>query len=248
MIQKKTQRILEVKKYIKLGLTNPEIGKQLGVSTSTIANIVKRHLDGNPNHMNSYKHRNRNLYSKCLKYYQNHSFKETADKFDLTLNELKSVMTYAYRDKSLLHIRKDSRRKDPWSIAEYRKLIQMSGLVQRKTIGSYLNRSIGYQGIKDRLALLKLKSRNVNGLTYSQYLDLFDKKPPFYFKTNAGSGRTRILLIPWVSISKKQLKDQPVFIKKMIESMSIFQMWVYSTRSKKLILNKMNNIINSNKL
>lgn len=244
-MKKNTQRILEVKKYIKLGLTNPEIGRQLGCSTSTIANIVKRHLDGNPNQRDKHKHKKRDLYSKCLKYFQNHSFKDTAKKFDLTLNELKSVMSYAYQKENLAHIRKDRRRKDPWSVAEYRKLIQMSGLVQRKTIGKALKRAKGYQGIKDRLALLKLKSRNVNGLTYSQYLEIFDKKPEFYIKTNAGSGNTRILLIPWVYFTKKKLKGQPLFIQKMIESMILFQKWSHGTNSRKVILKKMQRLVNA---
>lgn len=243
-MKKNTQRILEVKKYIKLGLTNPEIGKQLGYSTSTIANIVKRYLDGNPNQRDKYKHKKRDLYPKCLKYFQNHSFEDTAKKFDLTLNELKSVMSYAYKNESLAHIRKDRRRKDPWSTAEYRKLIQMLGLVERKTIGKVLKRAKSYQGIKDRLALLKLKSRNVNGLTYSQYLELFDKKPEFYIKTNAGSGNCRILLIPWVCFTKKQLQGQPVFIQKMIEAMILFQKWSYGTNSRKAILKKMQRLVN----
>lgn len=243
MSVRRNQELAEqIKGHIKKGLTNPQIAAIVGRSRFVVANIVKREIGANPNYRTiTEKHRNRNLYKLCLEHFQDHTFEETQLKFELTKSELKSVFTYAYRMPHLAHLRKDERRRDAWALKETLTMIRMAGLVERKTIGKVLNRSKNYQGIKDRLNLMNLKSRSVNGLTLSKYRELFDRDPRVSIRTNAGSGGSnglKVILVPWVSIDGRSLKGRPEFILKLIKSMTMFQLWIWEERSKAKCLSK----------
>ena len=72
----------------------------------------------------------------------------------------------------------------------------------------------------------------MNGLTLSQYRELFGKEPKNLIKTNAGSGLMRIKLVPWVMLEhEKDLKKMPKFINEMVQSMAMFQRWIYESKN-----------------
>ena len=232
-----SQKIKEIRLMIDNGLTNKQIAEVYGVSRYSIAVAVQKKLSGNPNYRlqkQKYKH----LYEPVMKYFINHTWDETKKHFSLNDRNLKSIFSYAYKSKSLKKYRKDSRRKDAWTIDELKALVKTCGLIERKDIARILKRGNG-QGVKDKINQLGLKSRNVNGLTLSQYRELFGKEPKNLIKTNAGSGLMRIKLVPWVMLEhEKDLKKMPKFINEMVQSMAMFQRWIYESKNNHQCLRK----------
>ena len=232
-----SQKIKEIRLMNDNGLTNNQIAEVYGVSRVAIAGVVNKKLSGNPNYRlqtSKYKH----LYEPVMKYFVKHTWDETKKHFTLSDRNLKSIMSYGYKIKSLKKFRKDSRRKDAWTINELKTLVKTCGLIERKDIARILKRGNG-QGIKDKINQIGLKSRNVNGLTLTQYRELFGKEPNKLIKTNAGSGLMRIKLVPWVMLEQEEdLKKMPRFIKEMVESMAMFQRWIYETENNNECLEK----------
>jgi hypothetical protein len=201
--------------------------KQLGVRNTAKDKIVGK-----------WNNKHAHLREDLLKYYLNHTAEECQKRFKLTPSEFRSCLTYAYKIEDLKHLRKETRRHDPWSVKELRFLLAHAGLQPRDWIAKKLNRG-GALGIKDRLDLLGVSSQNLNGLTLSKFRILFNKDPDFYLQTKAGPRRSLknrettasyYKIIPWVwmdqEIKAKRLMAPPMY-QKMIQSMALFQEWVH---------------------
>ncbi len=187
----------------------------------------------------------------ALKYYQSHSFEQTAKHFGLTMSEMKSLMTAAYKKKDWKKWRKETRTHEPWSKKELQFLITHAGLVPRKWIMEKLGRGKNVCHIKERLQALGLASRTMQGISLSQFRVMFEQEPGFYLKTFAGpsggaSGAASTLwrTIPWVyldqEIKAKRLKTG-IELRTLISARAQFQEWIFEGNA----LKKMKRIINN---
>ncbi len=220
----------EIHDMIVFGLNNREISEELGLSLAQVAVYVQRHLGGNPNYFNK-KTKHKHLREKVLRDRLYLSDKDIMSKYSLSKSELKSCLTIAYKIDHLKKIRKDRRRRDTWSADEFRFLFRWSGVISRKEINKHLRRGKTEIAIKDKLSLLGLSSKNVNGLTYSQFTGLFNKKPRYFLETQAGSpGCLRWKLVPWCHI-EEMIYDNYIehshAVTLYISAMAMFQRWVH---------------------
>lgn len=225
----------EIKNLIGQGLTNPEISKELGLTTNQVAIYSQRFLGGNPNYkkrITKHKHMHKKILELRLKL----SDEQIRKKLNLTKGEMKSCLTYAYKDPKLKHLRKDKRRRDSWSKEELSFLLRWSGIISRTEINKQLKRGNSEIVIKEKLQKLGLCSKNVNGLTLSQFVNLFKCKPYFYLLTNAGSPTSKFSksahwkIVPWCHIEelldKEKIKHNES-IETYIRTMAIFQRWIH---------------------
>ncbi|MGZ3742727.1 MAG: hypothetical protein ACXVB1_00200 [Pseudobdellovibrionaceae bacterium] len=229
---------------IKDGLTNKEIAEIIGRPFPAIAIKAHRIFGGNPNYRAKIT-KHAHIREDAMRYFLTHTAEETECKFKLTKSQFRSLMTVGYRIPEFKHLRKETRRHDAWNAYEIKFLLQHSGLRSREWIAKKLKRG-GHLGIKDRLEMLGIASKSVNGLTLSQYREAFNKEPEFYLQTKAGPGRgkyssTFYKIIPWVwldqELKAKRLKTHKIF-RKLIASMALFQEWVFDGDA----LNKMQRI------
>ena len=220
-----------------LGLSNPEIAKKLNVSKARIACILQKHYGGNSNYRKRIT-KHRHLHKEALIAYQNNNFNEAAKELNLTLSEMKSCLSLAYKDPKLKHIRKDSRRKDKWTSEQLIKMLQMIGLRPRNAIAKKIKRD-NERVVKEKLQHLGLKyPKYLNGLTLSRYREIFGVEPQFYIQTDAGPGNgpgdhiaTFFKIVPWVYIQDQIMSGElrpPQIIKQWIKIMSDFQEWIHN--------------------
>lgn len=218
-------------------ILNKDIAKRIGRNPGAVSyclrrigvkNTAKDKIIGKWNNIHAH------LREPLLKYFLNHSAEECQKKFNLTASQFKSCITYAYKQPELTHIRKDNRRHDPWSTKELKFLLKHCGIMPRDWIAKELSRG-GELGIKDRLELLGISSKNLNGLTLSQFRQAFGIEPKFFIQTKAGPGYgkyspTFYKIIPWVWINTEikngRLKTHPMFVQ-LVSSMAIFQEWIF---------------------
>lgn len=225
----------EIKDLINQGLTYPQISDELGLTRAQVSCYSQRFLGGNPNYINK-KSKHKHLHKKILEMRLKISDKEIMQKLNLTKSEMKSCMTYAYKNKELSHLRKETRRRDSWSNKELKFLLQWSGIIPRKEINDYLKRGNSEIVIKEKLQQLGLCSKNVNGMTYSQFTSLFKTEPFFYIETSAGSPASKFAkfanwkIVPWCHIDE-MIKNKDIehteAIETYINSMATFQRWVH---------------------
>jgi len=185
------------------------------------------------------------LKEQVLKYYQTHSFAETARQFSLKPNELKSLLTRAYGKKELKLYRKDNRCKRKWDTQDLVVMLKLGGLKRRDAIAKQLGRSKSrHHSVKDRLRELNISSRQINGLTLSQFHAVFGAKPKHFITTKAGppgrpsvsckSGCCRWKIIPYVEINR-MIKDKELRVSKTLrlafEAMAMFQRWIWNDKN-----------------
>ncbi|MBL7544293.1 MAG: hypothetical protein JNL11_10770 [Bdellovibrionaceae bacterium] len=229
------QNLKMLSNLIDKGLTNVEIAEKLGSSREAITLIANRYLKGNQNYQKRIT-KHAHLREPVMKYFLKHTASECQKKFKLTNSEFKSLMTVGYRDPKFKHLRKETRRHDAWSAKEYKFLLQHSGLRSRKWIAEKLNRG-GELGIKDRLDLHGISSKNLNGLTLSQFRDAFGKDPEWFIQTSAGPGGNLhggltgyFKIVPWVYLKRefelKRLSSHTIIVQ-LVEAMAMFQDWFY---------------------
>lgn len=185
------------------------------------------------NRMGKWNAKHAHLREKLLTYYLNHSAEQCQKKFKLTPSEFKSCLTYGYRDPTLKHLRKETRRHDSWSTRELKFLLQHCGIMPRDWIGKKLKRGTPVC-VKERMEKLGISSRTLNGITLSQFILAFGERPSFTLKTKAGPGRggtpTYFQIVPWVwldqEIKMRKLKTTRPF-RKVIATMALFQEWIF---------------------
>ena len=166
-------------------------------------------------------------------YYLTHTAEETARRFKLAPNEFRSLRSAGYRDKSLKHLRKEKRKRTPWSTRELLFLLRHAGLRPRKWIAGKLKRG-NATCMKERLQALGVCSRTINSITLSQFQQAFGERPAFYLMTDAGPGRngtpTYFKIVPWAWLDKElkagRLKTAPVF-RDLVATMALFQNWIH---------------------
>lgn len=217
---------------IQAGFTNPEIADLMQKKRSAVQIKSQRVWGGNPNYRAQIT-KHAHLREPVMRYFLKHTWEETQNRFNLSESELKSIFTVSYRDPKFKHLRKDSRRKDAWTSKEYLTLLRFSGLKQRTWIAKKLKRG-GIHSIKDRLEKLGIASKNLQGITLSQYRSAFNCEPKRYFRTDAGPNRrgmpTKYKIILWMDLDKwlkaGELHAPDVF-KIHCSAMARFQKWVW---------------------
>jgi len=191
------------------------------------------------------------LREEVLRYFQTHSWAQTAKKFGLSDSELKSLFTVAYKMKKLAHIRKDKRDHSPWTTAQLKFLLRHAGLRPRKWIMEQLGRGNNVCHIKERMQALGVSSRTLQGITLSQFRQAFGQEPKFYLQTDAGPDGgpkgtlpTRWKIIPWVWLDRelkaRRLKTSREFAI-LVSARATFQDWIFEGNA----LRKMKKIIAS---
>jgi hypothetical protein len=189
-----------------------------------------RHRLGKSNSKHSH------LRERAMRYFLKHTFEETQKKFGLTKSEFKSLMTVSYRDPNLKHLRKETREHSPWSTEQLKFLLTHAGLKNRDFIAKEIGRG-NRTCIKERMQKLGIASRNIQGITLSQFIKAFGHRPDFYIMTSAGpdGGKkgglpTRWKIIPWVwlygELKSKRLKTAPEFYH-LVKAMALFQEWIF---------------------
>lgn len=231
-----TEIIDKIRDLINSGYTNPEIANELCISRNAVACYVHKNLGVNPNYQERIK-KHSHLHETILKMRLSLSNEKIREKLNLTSTEMKSCLALAYRKNEFCHIRKDKRRRDSWSTKELKYLLKWSGIKSRKEINEHLKRGKNERVVKEKLQLLGLCSKNVNGLTLSQFVALFGKKPKTFIQTSAGSPASKFALyanwkiVTWIEI-QKMLKtkyvDHSEAIKIYIDAMAMFQGWVWN--------------------
>lgn len=238
-----------VRVLIKQGLTTPEIAERIGRPRSGVAIKVQRVCGGNPNYrLKITKHKH--LRVRLLRYYKNHTAIECQKHFGLTQIEFKSCLTVAYKLKSAKHIRKETRDHSPWSADQLKFLLQHAGLRPRQWIVERVGRGKSIYIVKERLMALGLASRNLQGITLSQFRQAFGKDPDFFLQTDAGpKGLSGVWLkaphwkiVPWVwldqEIKAKRLHARSEF-RILISTHAMFQEWIFEGNA----LKKMKKIV-----
>jgi hypothetical protein len=172
-----------------------------------------------------------------MKYFMTHTWEETREKFGLSHSELKSLFAVSYRMPEFKHLRKETRDRSAWSTKQLQFLLQHAGLRPRKWILEQLGRGKNVCTIKERMQALGIASRNLQGLTLSQFRQAFGKDPAFYLQTDAGpdggkegSRATRWKIIPWVwldaEIKARRLRTVKE-LRMLISARAMFQEWIF---------------------
>jgi hypothetical protein len=190
--------ISKIKSLLESGMTNPEIAKAMGMSRASIAIIVERKLGGNPNYMVR-KTKHAHLRGDVMSYFMAHSAEETMEHFELTHSEFKSIMTVSYKIPEFKYLRKDTRRHDAWTTDQILKMLRYSGILRRSKIAEIIKRG-SERVVKEKMASLKVATRNVNGSNISQFRRLFRREPSYIIHGEAGPGSTktnRFVIVPW---------------------------------------------------
>ena len=190
--------IAKIKSLMDSGMTNPEIARSIGKTKASVALITSRVLGGNPNYMNK-KRKHQHLHGDVLAFRLGHTDKETMEHFELTAGELKSCLSYAYRNPKFKNLRKDTRRHDAWTSEQLLKMLRYAGILRRSKIALIIKRD-GERVVKEKMASLKIATRNVNGANISQFRRLFGCEPSYLIRGQAGPGSTktnRFVIVPW---------------------------------------------------
>lgn len=230
----KKDEINKIKNLIKQGFTNKEIALKIDRPACAVAMVTQRKLGGNPNYRLK-KTKHKHLRDKVLVYFLNHTMQETAEHFNLKMSELKSCLTVAYKNPLMAHVRKDKRRHDAWSERELLFLLKYSGVISRDEINEKLSRGNTGRAIKEKLMSLGVCSKNLNGMTLSQFRKIWGFDPEFYLMTTAGSpggfkNTTFFKIIPWAYIDeliKNKTINHEISFVKYVSTMAMFQKWVH---------------------
>jgi hypothetical protein len=175
-----------------------------------------------------------------------HTYEETQEHFKLTRGELKSIFTVGYRDPKLAHLRKDTRRKDSWSVEEMLFAIRHAGIRERNWIAMKLKRGNSGVVIKEKFQKWNASTKHLHGMPLNWALSLwphaeFSNK----IRTKAGpsgnEGVWRFQLIPWADCLKySRTYSTPPAIRSGIRAMLRFQQFIFRTQSPSVIRRKIN--------
>jgi transposase len=216
---------------------NKEIAEKLGRSPYSISYRLRKFGIKNTASSKVYGKWNKKysdeFRKKVIAYFRNHNARETAEKFKISHGQTIGILETSRRSGLLPPKFKDQRNKKPWTASDYQFLLAHAGLMPRDWIAKKLNRG-GLLGIKDRLELLGVSSKSLNGITLSQFREAFGTEPDFYLQTKAGPGRggtpTYYKIIPWVWLDgeiRARRLHAPEPMRKLVRSMALFQDWVH---------------------
>ncbi len=195
-------------------------------------------------HFNS---KHSHLREPVMTYFLTHTWEETRVRFKLTESNLKSLFTVGYCDPKLAHLRKDTRRKDPWTLKEMLFLLQHAGVRDRNWIAKKLNRA-GQRNIKERMQKWNAATKFLNGMPRKWAVELWGQyavMPPG-IKTKAGptggvnTGDFRFVIIPWHEAERlSKTYRTPPKLKACIRAMMRFQEFIHGTKSPAWIRRKL---------
>lgn len=186
------------------------------------------------------------LREKVLRYYLKHSAQECQAHFGLTASQFKSLLTGAYRDDRLAHVRKDTRNHEPWSLGDWLFVLRRAGMIERKTIAEQMGRSVKgkHHAVKERMRTAGGgTTKFLNGLPFKWAERLWpaDLIGHLTVKTQAGPpgggrGDFRYRLIPWVEAERlaTALKTPPE-VAACIRSMAKFQRFIHARSDRAIV-------------
>lgn len=153
-----------------------------------------------------------------------HGTAKAAEKFGLTHKTASQYSAQAVRDNKKLQPF-DDRRKDKWSAEDLVYLLRKSGIDSREDIKTHLKRGDKVTLIKEKLQDLGVCSKNVNGISTEQFLEIFGVAPPVRIE---GSARFKIVPYQYVVkyMNKSKVDINPT-LKIYFETMALFQKWIY---------------------
>lgn len=162
-----------------------------------------RHAEWNRKHSH--------LREAVMTYFLKHSFKDTAKHFGLELREMKSLMTYGYKDEKLKHLRKEWRPHSSWTADDLLFMVKTAGIQPRAWIAKKLKRGTTYNPVKDTLAKFGGRAKYMNGMPISWAKEIFDTEDLELevIQTKAGptgdGGKNSTFLyriVPWVTCER----------------------------------------------
>lgn len=186
--------------------------------------------------MGEWNRKHAHLREKVMTYFLTHSWEETRKRFSLTRSELKSLFTAGYRDPKFAHLRKDTRRKDEWTVEEMLFLLRHAGVREREWIAQKINRSCA-RNIKERMRSWNAATKHLNGMPLSWARQFWPADPLWNrLLTKAGpsggEGIWRFQIIPWHECLRlSRMYPTPVEIRSGIRTMVRFQEFIHGLRS-----------------
>lgn len=179
---------------------------------------------------------NLDLVKQVMDYFLLHSKNETMKHFELSSKSFKSIMERGYKRKEFSHMRKDNRRKDPWSFDEELFVIRHAGVVPSDWIAKKLSRATG-RNIKERLKnKMNAKSEWLNGMPYSLAKETWPNDKSLLklsIKTEAGPTHFKFRVIQWhdaFALAKKHNADETTLA--CLDSLRKFAEFIHGTKSK----------------
>ena len=233
----------ELKRLLKTNLLCTEIAEKLGKKPQTVRHQA-RQLGISPakrakksGKMGAWNSKHSHLREKVMTYFLTHTWDETKKKFKLTQSEAKSLFTVGYRDPRLMHLRKDTRRNDVWSLDETLFLLQHAGIQPRIWIARKLKRGERHT-VKEQVKRLNCGSRYINGVPTKWAELLLRKTVDTGMKVKAGprgphgNVDCRPILITWVDLysKAKRCSHIPDHIVAAIGVMATFQKKIHGTK------------------
>jgi hypothetical protein len=157
-----------------------EIAKEMGLPTSAVLHKCRQLgiRTRPPGRFAEWNSKHRHLREAVLRFFLKHSLEETAKHFKLTPGELKSCLSYAYKQKDLMHLRKSGKNYNPWKDHELVFALQHIGIQPRAWISRKLGRSNTYEPVKEMLQehANGAQSRYLNGMPLSMALIVFGEQ------------------------------------------------------------------------
>jgi hypothetical protein len=233
----KPEKEAELVRWVNSGkYTYLEIAKKMGLNKNQIATKANALGLKNPTYRKRIT-KHAHLRERVMTYFLDHSWEETRLRFRLTASELKSLFTVGYRDPTLAHLRKDTRRKDSWTLDEMLFCIRHAGIRERSWIAKRLNRGCA-TNIKERFQKWGASTKFLNGMPMSWVIQLWGSEfSDRRIRTKAGPpGIWRFQLLPWhdcLVLSKKYPTDET--IRSGIRAMVKFQEFIFKTKSSSVI-------------
>ncbi len=224
-----------------------EIAEQLNKKPQVVRHKARAlGLKPHKHRIGEWNRKHAHLRESVLKYFLNHSWEQTRDRFGLSDSELKSCFSYAYKEPSLSHIRKDKRTHSSWKHSERMTLLKHSGIQPRKWIAKKTGRSkVSYHTVKEELRRLGIGSKYVNGIPLAWFTDIAPNLSPKSVKTKAGPSAPGVdchfRIVPWVEcwrVTKRRRSVHPVF-RECFGAMAQFQRFIFQTEDDKKIMRKL---------
>ena len=232
------KEIRELRRHCAKGtLFLSEIAELMGRNRSTVQYMAKKLgiYKAQKKRYGEWNVKHAHLRKAVMTYFLDHSCEETRKEFKLTQSELKSLMTVAYRDPSLAHLRKDTRRKDPWTLEETLFVLKHSGVMPREWIAGRLGRS-GARNLKERMAKWNAGTKWLNGMPFAWAKALWPEAQPKSIKTEAGPSHFKFRIVTWHdALDLSKTYKTPPEIKSCLRSMVRFQEFIHQTQSRAAI-------------
>lgn len=216
-----TSQIQTIKMLARQGFSKAEVSRKTGVSVARLGNLGSsvKFQNGQVTRFKEVKAKKVEIHLYRLK----HGTAKTAKKFKLTPGQISHASQMATKRNPDLP-RFDNRRRDPWSAKELTYLLKYAGIKSRQEINEKLKRGKTDIVIKEKLDKLGVSSKNMNGISFLQFQNIFGEQPELFVNG------TRFKIIPYCYIVKfirrKRIKiDDSLRI--YFETMATFQKWIH---------------------